>query len=513
MNPNNIIEVKDVSKSFPGVKALKHVSINFERGKVHGLVGENGAGKSTLIKILTGVYSLDSGVVDYAYQDRVLHIQNPLQARQYGISAAYQDLTVAKELSVGENFFLGKVPRNKLGFVDWNTMYQKASEVLEECHIVGVDPKKPIKSLTVSQQAMATIAKISNENANVVIFDEPTALLPNEDVDKLFEVIRAMVARGTSIIYISHRLEEVMAICDTVTVLKDGAVVDTVPASTLDVDKMVSMMVGRTIEEIYSIEHVTPGEEVLRVENLARGDVFENVSFSLRKGEILGFFGLVGSGRTEIMRCIFGADRRTAGDIYIYGKKAKISCVKDATNAKLGLVPEDRRNHGLALPLSVTANINMADYDSISTLGIVNRKQEEQRSREYIDRLNIKAYSGKQIVRNLSGGNQQKVVISKILAKGGEILIFDEPTIGVDVGAKKEIYLLIEELIQQGKSIILVSSYLPEVMGLCDRMVVMCEGRVSGEITKNKINEIGSEAAEELILKMASQNMGGAEFQ
>lgn len=498
-----VLEIQHVDKKFPGVHALKDISFHIKRGSVHALVGENGAGKSTLIKLITGAYSLESGVINYYHKGQTLHVKNPLEAKKHGISVAYQDLQVAPELTVAENFFLGKMPRNQFGVVDWKRMYEQAAGILENCDMGYIDPQQKMKRLTVSQQAMVTVAKISNEQSDLIIFDEPTALLPNEDVEKLFRVMKEMKAKGTSIIYISHHLEEVMRICDMVTVLKDGTLVDTLPIEELDEDKMVSMMVGREIEDIYGISHPPLGEEVLRVENLCSGKKFSNISFSLKRGEILGFFGLIGSGRTEIMRSIYGADRFDSGEIYVYGEKVNIRKVKDATSHRIGLVPEDRRAQGLALPLSVTTNINMSNYGPITRMGLVNQKKELERSEGFIKKLRIKAYSGRQVVRNLSGGNQQKVVISKVLCEGGEIIIFDEPTIGVDIGAKKEIYSLMEELVKEGKSILFISSYLPEVMGLSDRIIVMHEGMVSGQITLEEIKTLQS-AAEERIMKMAS---------
>lgn len=505
MDSSYVCQVKNVSKSFPGVKALDGIDLNIDRGKVHGLVGENGAGKSTLIKILTGAYKLDNGTVDYYNNGKLLHISDTLQAKRNGISTAYQDLLVAADLTVAENFFLGCAPKNKLGMVDWRKMYAESDRILAEYDMGYVNSRALIRNLTISVQAMINIVKIANEKANMVIFDEPTALLPNEDVRKLFAIIKRMRDEGTSVLYISHRLEEVLEICDTVTVLKDGKLVDTLPISEVNEDKLVSLMVGRDIEDIYGINHPELGTEVLRVENLSRDDVFRDVNFDLKKGEIIGFFGLVGSGRTEIMRCLYGADKLTSGKIYVDGKETKISSVKDANNKKFGLIPEDRRKQGLAMPLSIAQNINMSDYDSITRFGLINRKREEQRARQFIDALNIKAYSSKQKVENLSGGNQQKVVISKILCKGGEIIIMDEPTVGVDVGAKKEIYNLIEKLVNEGKAIIFVSSYLPEVMGISDRINVTCEGHLTGTVTRQEIEKIGYTAAEEKIMKFASK--------
>lgn len=508
-----VLDARQVSKTFPGVRALDGVSLQIKRGEIRALIGENGAGKSTLIKVITGVYKNEEGAVDYYTKDgQRVHIENPMQAKHNGISAAYQDLMVANELTVAENFFLGKVPTNAFGVVDWKTMVKKSKEYLDDCDMGHIDPRKKIRDLTISQQAMITVAKMRSENANFVIFDEPTALLPNEDVEKLFKVIRKLRDNGSTILYVSHRLEEIMEICDSVTVLKDGKLVTTMPIEEVNVDKMVSLMVGREIDDMYNIRHVPIGKEVLRVENFNHGRAYHDISFTLHQGEILGFFGLVGAGRTEVMRAMFGLDARDTGEVYLNEKKADIRNSGDALRNNVGLVPEDRRKQGLAMPLSVTHNINSSSYSSIRRLGfLVNLRAERERSDSYMQKLRIKAYSGRQIVRNLSGGNQQKVVLSKILCRGGEIIIMDEPTVGIDVGAKKEIYALMEELIHEGKSILFVSSYLPEVMGLSDRIVVMCEGHKSGEITREEILNATGAAAEEKIMLMASR-VDGKEY-
>ena len=500
-----VLHIRNLDKKFPGVHALKEVSFSVQRGQIHGLVGENGAGKSTLIKCITGAYTYDSGEILFIDEKGIkTRVDNPLSAKKIGIAAVYQDLMVAPELTVGENFFVGRLPRTALKTVNWKYIYSYAAKTLQE-YGIQVNPKTPMKNLTVSQQTMVTIAKLSCEQAKLIIFDEPTALLPNQEVQTLYNILRKLKEKGVSMIYISHRLDEIMEICDCVTVLKDGEVVDTRPIADLDESKLISMMVGRTMSQLYTIEKSSPGEVVLEVEHLTRAGVFKDISFNLHKGEVLGFFGLIGSGRTEVMRCLYGADRYHEGKISLHGKELCIKGVRDAQKAGIGLIPEDRRGQGLALGMDVAHNINMADMGSVSQCGLVHYKKFNQRCKNFMDRLRIKAYSGKQVVRNLSGGNQQKVVIAKALSGTCDILIMDEPTVGVDVGAKLEIYQLIGDLVKDGKtSVIFVSSYLPELLGISDRIIVFHEGRLTGELTNEEIHAMSSPEAEETILTYAS---------
>ncbi len=486
--------MENIRKSFPGVQALKGVQFDVRAGEVHGLVGENGAGKSTLIKILMGAYVMDEGSI--SIDGKEVEIHNPVQAKSYGLGAVYQDVMLARHLSVGENFFLGKLPRTKFGLVDWKTINRITSETLEELDIY-IDPKALINQLSPANQEMVEIAKAVYEESKVIVFDEPTALLANEEVDELFGLIRKLKAKGVGIIYISHRLEEIFATCDRVTVLKDGEWVDTLPVGETNEDVLITKMVGRSIEDMYSIGHLAPGEKVLEVRGLTRKPRFEDVSFDLHDGEILGFFGLVGSGRTDIMRCIFGADRPDAGEIWVKGQKVNVHSPSSGIAAGIGFLPENRKEAGLALSLPVDVNVNLASYDGISRMGFVNLGKESVRTQTYIKDLSIKTPSAKQKVKNLSGGNQQKVVISKWLCRNSDIFIFDEPTVGVDVGAKVEIYRLIEKLLKGGNAIIIVSSYLPEVMGLSDRMVVIYEGHIMGTLNRDQYND-------ERILRLAS---------
>ena len=495
-----LIRVENVSKTFPGVRALNGVNMTVRAGEIHALVGENGAGKSTLIKVLTGAHQMDPGGSMYL-EGKEIHITNPAEAKTLGIGAVYQDVMMAPHLSVGENFFLGKLPY-KNGIVQWNKVFKVTEETLKSLNI-NVDPRAKVKDLTVGLQEMVSIAKIIHENAKVIIFDEPTALLATEEVGTLFKLIRDLKQQGCGIIYISHRMEEIFELCDTVTVLKDGAYVDTVPVSSVDENKLISMMVGRNLEEMYSIEHGTQGSSALEVRNLKRHGVFENINFSVRKGEILGFYGLVGSGRTEIMRCVTGADKFDEGEILIEGAKVAIHNPKSSIKKGIAFLTEDRKHQGLGMNLSIQTNINLASYDAISRSGVINLTKERKRAEHFRDEIRIKTPSIQQRVSNLSGGNQQKVVVAKWLACDSDIFIFDEPTVGVDVGAKVEIYHLVEDLLKKGAAVIIVSSYLPEVMGLADRIAVLAEGKMMGIVGRKDLEKDGR-MDEERFVRMAS---------
>jgi len=496
---DTILKIEHVSKHYPGVIALNDVSFEIKRGEVHALCGENGAGKSTLIKCIMGVEYHDQGSI--LMDDKGAWVENgsAVEAQGRGVFANYQSVTIAPDLSIAENYFIGRQPK-KNGLVDWGRMAQRSQEIIDKFDM-KVDPRAKIRELSLAMQAMVTISKISvNDDIRVVILDEPTALLENDKVETLFRFIRELKARGVSVIYISHRLEEVMEICDTVTVLKDGSHVDTLPVSEVSKDRLIALMVGREMTDIYRIEHFEPGEELLRVEGFSGGTGFQDISFSLRRGEILGFVGLVGAGRSEIMRALTAVDKHTAGSVYLMGRKSTLKTTADALRQGIGFLTEDRKADGCALGLSVKRNINMSSLDMISRLGFVNLRKETQRALDYVRDVNVKTPSVDQQVGNLSGGNQQKVVIAKLLCRDPEILIFDEPTVGIDVGAKQEIYKLIERLTRQGRGVILISSYLPEVMGLSDRLIVMAQGRVTAEFDRDKLRTL----TEEEVLRKAS---------
>ena len=497
---DTILKIEHVSKFYPGVTALNDVNFTLNKGEVRALVGENGAGKSTLIKCIMGVERPNQGKISMNYNGEWVVNASAVEAQAHGVFANYQHVNIAPDLSIAENYFLGRQPKNALGMVDWKKMAQDSKKIIDKFEM-GVDPLEKIRELPIAMQAMVTISKISvNEDIRIVIFDEPTALLENEKVDILFRFIAELKARGVSIIYISHRLEEIMQICDSVTILKDGTYVDTLPIESVTKDSLIQKMVGRPATDIYNIEHFEPGEELLRVENFSDTTHFKNINFSLHQGEILGFFGLVGAGRSEIMRALTGVEKRLTGDVYLRGKKANIKNPTDALHSGIGFLTEDRRADGCALKLDIKTNINMSSYDMISTGGFVNLRKESKRAQEYSKNVNVKTPSISQLVGNLSGGNQQKVVIAKLLCRDPEILIFDEPTVGIDVGAKQEIFKLIEGLTAQGRGVILISSYLPEVMGLSDRLIVMAQGKITAEYDKEALKTL----TEEDVLRMAS---------
>lgn len=494
------MKVEHVSKFYPGVTALNDVSFTLKKGEVRALVGENGAGKSTMIKCIMGVEKPDEGVIHMNYDGQWVVNTTAVEAQAHGVFANYQHVNIAPDLSIAENYFLGRQPKTKLGFVDWKEMTRESQAIIDKFEM-DVDPNAKIRELPIAMQAMVTISKISvNEDIRLVIFDEPTALLENEKVDILFRFIRELKSRGVSIIYITHRLEEIVQICDSVTILKDGTYVDTKPIEEVTKDSLIQMMVGRPATDIYNIAHFEPGEELLRVENFTDSKHFKNVSFTLHKGEILGFAGLVGAGRSEIMRALTGVEKRLEGDVYIKGKKVNLKNPTEALRHGIGFLTEDRRADGCALKLDIKTNINMSSYDMISTSGLVNLRKETRRAEEFSKSVNVKTPSISQLVGNLSGGNQQKVVIAKLLCRDPEILIFDEPTVGIDVGAKQEIFKLIERLTAQGRGVILISSYLPEVMGLSDRLIVMAQGKITAEYDKEALKNL----TEVDVLRMAS---------
>ena len=496
-----IIRMEGISKSFPGVQALSGINLSVRPSSVHALIGENGAGKSTLIKVLMGVYGNNYEGKIYI-EGKETAIQNPMQAKSLGLLAIYQDITMAPHLSVGENFFLGRLPR-KGASVDWKKVYKDSEAILQDLGI-NVDVRKKLSELTVAQQEMISIAKAVSEDAKLAIFDEPTALLTDEDTRMLFGIIRRMKEKGLGIIYISHRLEELFEICDEVTVLKDGKFAGHKLISETNSDELVSMMVGREMTDMYDIEHPAVGETVLEVRGLTKKGVFEDISFKVHRGEILGLFGLVGSGRTETVRTIFGAARYDSGRVLGEGKEVKTANPADAIKNGISLLPENRREQGLCLALSIKHNTNLASYGDISRLGGVDLKREHANAQHYKDAIGIKTPSLEQLVRNLSGGNQQKVVISKWLCKKSKVFIFDEPTVGIDVNAKREIYKLLEKLTMEGNSIILISSYLPEVLGLANRVVVFSEGKVAGEISSDEIRNIPHNELEKKAVLLAS---------
>ena len=500
MQENTILKIEHVSKFYPGVTALKDVSFTLQKGEVRALVGENGAGKSTLIKCIMGVEKPDEGKITMNYNGEWVVNATAVDAQAHGVFANYQHVNIAPDLSIAENYFLGRQPKTKLGLVDWKKMARDSKKIIDKFEM-GVDPLAKIRELPIAMQAMVTISKISvNEDIRLVIFDEPTALLENEKVDMLFRFIGELKSQGVSIIYISHRLEEIMQICDSVTILKDGSYVDTMPIENVTKDSLIQMMVGRPATDIYNIRHFDTDEELLRVENFSDSKHFKNINFTLHKGEILGFAGLVGAGRSEVMRALTAVEKRLSGDVYLKGKKVHLSNPTDALKHGIAFLTEDRKIEGLTLDFTIKANMSMANLPKLRRGLLTSAKVENEIADQYIKLINVKTPSRNQKVGNLSGGNQQKVVIAKLLCRDPEILIFDEPTVGIDVGAKQEIFKLIERLTERGRGVILISSYLPEVMGLSDRLIVMAQGKITAEYDKEALKTL----TEADVLRMAS---------
>jgi ribose transport system ATP-binding protein len=484
-----LVQMEGIRKTFPGVLALNDCNFDLISGEVHGLVGENGAGKSTLMKILAGIYAKDAGTVKL--HGSIVEINNAKQAQNVGISIIHQELNLMKHLSAAQNIFIGREQNKSIPFLVDDYKINRMTEELFKLINLDLDPRTLVASLTVAQQQMIEIAKALSFNMDVLIMDEPTSALSDSEIEKLFVVIRDLRSRGKGIVYISHRMDELRQVCDRVTVMRDGRYIGTTAMDKITTEQNIAQMVGR---EIYESHHphgdTSQNEMVLEVRNLCRGQVVKNVSFDLHKGEILGFAGLLGAGRTETMRLIFGADPLESGEILIKGEKVSIRKTKDAVNHGIGYLSEDRKRYGLALGMSLKVNTVLATMEKFLKLfGILNEKKQRNTTIEYVKQLNIKTPGIEQLVKNLSGGNQQKVVVGKWLVRDSDILIFDEPTRGIDVGAKSEIYKLLNELADQGKSIIMVSSELPEILRMSHRVVVMCEGKVTATLKAEESNQ------------------------
>ena len=494
---NVILSMKNIDKRFAGVHALKGVDFELCEGEIHALVGENGAGKSTLMKALTGIFPKDSGEIHY--QGKLFNPQGPKDALDAGIAIVHQELNMMEHLTVAQNLFIGREATKHNGwFLDEKEQNRKAAELFGRLNM-HIDPQERVSNLTVGKQQMVEIAKAVSHNLKVLILDEPTAALTDREINDLFIIMKDLAKRGVGMIYISHRLDEIGIITDRVTVLRDGEYVDTKETKDLSKDEMINMMVGRVIyEKPKTKSNVAPDAPVvLKVEDLNAGKLVKNISFELRKGEILGFAGLMGAGRTETMRALFGADK-AAGEIFINGKKTIIDSPQDAVRHGIGYLSEDRKRFGLAIKLSVKENAVMASYEDLSPSLFLPRIKLDGIAAEYVEKLNVKTPSLDQFVRNLSGGNQQKVVIAKWLIKNCSVLIFDEPTRGIDVGAKSEIYHLMNDLVKEGKSIIMISSELNEILRMSDRIAVMCEGKLTGILNIE-------EATQERIMALATQ--------
>jgi ribose transport system ATP-binding protein len=477
-----LVTIKDLDKSFPGVRALKKARFELFPGEVHALMGENGAGKSTLMKILAGIYQKDAGEI--LIEGEPVDIASPRAAQDLGISIIHQELNLMNELTAAQNIFIGREPKRAMGLLlDEAALNRAVADIFARMHLV-LDPRAEVGELTVAKQQMVEIAKALSFRSKVLIMDEPTAALNKTEIAELFSIIRQLKAEGVGIIYISHKMDELKEISDRVTVMRDGEYVGTVPTASTSIDTIISMMVGRSLTETKTdVPDLSSHDVVLEVRNLRRSNAIQDVSFKLRKGEILGFAGLMGAGRTEVARAIFGADPLDGGEIIVRGKPATIRSPQDAVRLGIGYLSEDRKRFGLATGMDVAANVVMPCLSKFLSLNMfLKAKAIRETARSYISQLRIKTPSDAQEVRFLSGGNQQKIVIAKWLARDCEILFFDEPTRGIDVGAKNEIYKLLNTLAAQGRAIVMISSELPEILRMSHRIAVMCEGRLTGEL-------------------------------
>ena len=485
-----LLRISGISKDFPGVKALDNINLDLKEGEVHALVGENGAGKSTLMNILSGACKPDCGEI--LLDGRIMNFRDPKHAQDEGIAMIHQELSLAPSINVIENIFIGRLKRNILGFVDYKTMHGECLKMMERLGVSNIDPYGLVRNLSISQMQLIEIAKALSLNARIIIMDEPTSSLTLAETRTLLSTIRTLKAAGAAIVYISHRLEEVKEISDRITVLRDGRYIDTVDTSTTNICDIVSMMVGRSFERTFQRVYCKKTDQditILEVKNLCSGNRLKNISFRLGKGEILGLTGLVGSGRTELVQSIFGAFPIDSGELLIDNKKVRISSSADAVRQGMGLVPEGRKTQGLFLKLSVRENISLVRLPKLSKLMFIRSRQEQESALEMKDKLRIKTPSIEQRIQFLSGGNQQKSIIARWLLNKPRILFLDEPTHGVDIGAKAEIYEIINKLANEGVSIILVSSELPEVLMLCDRVAVMYNGMITGILNKEDADQ------------------------
>ena len=477
MDNNYILTLKNITKEFPGVKALDVVTINIERGTIHGLVGENGAGKSTLIKILAGIYQPNKGEI--ILDGKPCRFNSPIAARRAGISVVHQEIKLAEPLSVAENMFLGNV-QLKNGLVDWKGMRRRAREIVEDLGM-DIDINAQVSSLTVAKKQIVEIMHAINNNSRILIMDEPSAVLTDRELEVMFRIVKQLRDEGITIIYISHRLDEIFGLCSNVSVLRDGCHIDTIPVASVDRQGLINMMVGREMGQEYPKEVGNVGGTILEVKNLSRG-ILQDISFEVKSGEVFGISGLVGAGRTELARAILGIDKPESGEVYVRGKKVHYRTFADAIRDGLGLIPEDRKLQGLVQIMSVKRNTTLVNMKRVLRAGVISSSLEEKLSKEYADKLHVVTPSMETEVQYLSGGNQQKVVIAKWLFQNSEILFLDEPTRGIDVGAKAEIYRLINRMAKEGKTIIMISSEMPELLGMCDRIMVMHEGHKMGEL-------------------------------
>jgi ribose transport system ATP-binding protein len=489
-----ILQFDDIVKSYPGVLALKHVSLDIRKGEIHALVGENGAGKSTLIKCCTGAVSPTSGTI--SVNGKRFSSFTPKLSAENGIVAIYQEFNLVGEMSVAENIFLGRAIRKGI-IIDKKAMHDKAQEIFDQLSL-KINPDELVRNLTVGYQQLVEIAKALSQNARILIMDEPTAPLTKKEVGILFSIVEKLKEHGMTIIYISHRMDEIFKLSDRITILRDGTKIKTIDTKDTNVDEIIKLMVGRSLNEKFPKRNTAPAsEEILSVEHLC-GNGLTDVSFKIYGGEILGFAGLIGSGRTETAQILFGIKKRKSGRIVMNGKEIFPRSPREAMEHGIALVPEDRKQQGALLGMSIRSNITLAVLHRLSCLGIIRKREDKTTSESFREKLNIKTPSLEQLVKNLSGGNQQKVVVAKWLAADPDLIIMDEPTRGIDVGAKYEIYKLMNSLVEEGKTILMISSEMEELIGMADRIVVLSEGRVTGTVTKDCF-------CQETIMRYASQ--------
>jgi len=488
--------MKGISKGFVGTQALQDVDFSAGMGEVHAITGENGAGKSTLVKILSGALPCDRGEI--FIDGKPILLGSPLRARQLGIYAVYQEFSLIPHLTIAENILLGQMPTTNVpGVIDWKKAFQQAETILETIGFTGIDVHELVSQLSVSHQQMVEIAKAVADHRQVLILDEPSAVLSQEELNRLFNLIRQLKAQGTIILYISHRLDEVFEIADRITVLKDGHLVGTVKPQESDQNQLIKMMVGRSLGEIFPVREPSTGEVALEVKGLTLKGSYSNISFSLKRGEILGMFGLVGSGRTQVARSIFGADRFNSGEILLNGRPIHPRSPREAVNSGIALLTEDRKGDGLVMNCTIRDNVSLASYRRLSNFGVISRDKQAAEVKTLIRELDVRPPLLDRLVNHLSGGNQQKVVLAKWLLTHARVMILDEPTRGVDVATKVEIYHIIDKLARSGMCILFISSELPEILGMSDRILIMREGRLVGEFTR-------AEASEERVLSSAA---------
>ncbi len=485
-NNDLIISLNEISKSFPGVKVLKGVNMDVRKGEVHALMGENGAGKSTLMKIISGIHSSEGGTI--YYKGKEVSINNPLDAKQMGISLIHQEISIVPELTVAENIFLGSIPKTKYFTIDWSTLRKKSRDVLDRLKC-DIKENELVGNLTIARQQMVEIARSLAANPDLVIFDEPTASLTDNEKVILFDTIRMLKSQDVGIIYISHRMDEVFEITDRITVLRDGVKTGTFETSKTNPSEITNLMIGRDISHQYEKATVAPGDDILRVEELSIDGLFKDVSFKVRVGEVVGLYGLIGAGRSEVAETVFGIRKQTKGKIFIENDEQQIKSSKKAVELGIGFVPEDRKKQGLFLNLGCKDNLSISKINKYQKAGFIIKKTESELFEKYRKVLAIKTSNPDNLVVNLSGGNQQKIIIARWMAMNPRLLILDEPTRGIDVGSKSEIHKLVRQMANEGVGVLVISSEMPEIIGLCDRIYTMSQGKITDEFSSDIVTE------------------------